>query len=557
MKTLSRFLIPVGALLLCMSFIAVYSFLPATVPAKYSSPDEASNFFFSKLYADSSRLWAFDDMSIPTGGLLHPRSVRVVDAFLVPGGFLGLPVFFGGIGQVIGTAAIPFLTPIFGVLAALAWGALMTVKFGRRMGLVAGALLLVQPAWWYEASRTMQPNVLFCSLVIFSAYFFFAAPFKAMVEKSGSEGHRILRAADAAIAGILMAMALATRTSEAYWLIIGIAVAALAFPRRTPWGRLIVFASIALVGFAPFLALNSSVYGSPLATGYGAGVSVISAGTATHGQGNALLGPLRPYLFPLGFAPRVALGNAWTYGIAFFWWWSLLAVGGIAAYVIARKKRSETDRADVKTFALATAAVTVWLLFFYGSYVVQDNPDPNAVTIGSSYLRYWLPVAVFSTVPVAWLLVTFGGRLAEKWRNAAMAAAVVLIGTASGYMVFFSHGEGLLSVRDSIKTNVNIAEDVISITPQKAIIVTDFDDKYLFPERHVIVPLRSEVTYGSLHRLALHADGLFYLGLTLPDKDFAYLRDVKLAPQMLVPVAVKAYGEQTLYEFRRTDLTPK
>jgi hypothetical protein len=158
---------------------------------------------------------------------------------------------------------------------------------------------------------------------------------------------------------------------------------------------------------------------------------------------------------------------------------------------------------------------------------------------------------VLSTLPVAWLLSNVGEKLAAKQRAAALACAVVLIGVASGCAVFFARGEGLLSVRDSVKTNVAIAKDVIGMTPSKAIIVTDSDDKYLWPERHVLVPLRSEVTYGSLQKLLMRSTGLYYLGLTLPEKDFAYLRDVKLAPQNLTPVVVKTYGEKTLYEFKK------
>ncbi len=550
MKSLSRHLLPVGALLLFAGFFVAYSFLPITVPGKYSSPDEASNAYFSRLYATSAMLWTFDEMTIPSGRLVHPRSVRIADDFLVPGGFLGLPVLFGTVGEALGTAVMPFLTPLFALLAALAWGGLVAGRFGRRLGLLAGALLLVQPAWWYEASRTMQPNVLFCSLVIFSAYFFFAAPLKTMVERKTKEGYRFLRVSDAAFAGLCMAAALAVRTSEAYWLLLGIAVAAFAAPRRTPWKSLVIFFVFAALGFAPFLFLNASVYGNPLATGYGSGVTVISAGVATQGFGNRLLGPVGPYLFPLGFAPRTALAHFWTYGIAFFWWWTLLAVLGKWAYHAERKRLTEALRADAKIFCFVAAAVTLWLIFFYGSYVAQDNPDPNAVTIGSSYLRYWLPVMALSTLPVAWLLSSVGEKLAAKQRAVALAGAVALIGAASAYAVFCGRGEGLLSVRDAIRTDSAIAEDVIRMTPEKSIIVTDFDDKYLWPQRHVLVPLRSEVTYGWLGKLQQRSAGLYYLGLTLPQKDFDYLRDEKLAPQKLQPAVVKTYGQKTLYEFK-------
>src|SRR5690554_1207840 len=125
-----RKLAPAAALVAVVLLAAVYSFLPLAAPARYNSPDENSNAHFSRMFADGSVLWYFDPVSVQSGGLAHPRSVRTIDDFQVPGGFLGLPVLYGGAAKVLGNEVIPFLTPVIAALGVLAWGLLVRARFG-------------------------------------------------------------------------------------------------------------------------------------------------------------------------------------------------------------------------------------------------------------------------------------------------------------------------------------------------------------------------------------------------------------------------------------------
>jgi hypothetical protein len=532
----------------CVAFVALFSFLPLTTPpGRFNSPDEVANGYFSALFARTGTLWSFQATAIPAHGLVHPRSTRIVDVFLVPGSFLGLPVLFGLAGKVFGTAAIPFMTPVLAVLAALAWGALVGSRLGRRVGIIAGALLLVQPAWWYASSRTMMPNVAFCAFVIFAAAFFFVAPFRAMLERSGADGHRLLRGSDAVFAGIFFGLALAVRTSETYWLALAIVVLLIACRKQLPWTRLVAFLIAAAFAFAPFLIMNDVTFGDIFATGYGTGVAA-GVSAATGGMGGALLGPLRPILFPLGFAPRIALANVWTYGIAFFWWWSLIVIAALV-FLFTRRASLPNDRKGEAVAAVSVAVVvSIWLILFYGSWIAPDETSLTTAGIGASYFRYWLPIAVLSTVPVAWAL----GVMTEKFRGKRAArvtfAVIVVIAAASGASVFLSPGDGLLAIRDTVRHYDVVAKDVVAATPADAIIITDHEDKYFFPDRAVMTPLRSDATYASLSKLKRVAP-LFYFGITLPPGDFAYLRDVKLAPAGLTVNVVKTIGAETLYSF--------
>lgn len=535
----------------CAAFFILYSFLPLAAPARFNSPDETSNAFFTRLVAEKSVLWIAEPLNFVTDGLVHPRSVKVVDNHLVPGGFVGLPVLYGSIAKVLGECVVPLLTPFFAVLAALAWALLLSKRFGGRIGIASGALLLAQPAWWYAASRTMQPNVLFVSLVIFSACLFFVAPVQAAIERRKLEGLRLLRLTDAALAGILFGLAVAVRMSEAYWLALGAAVLiALAWP-RLPWAKLAAFAVTAAFTILPLLIINNAVYGEPFATGYGSGVSV-PAGVLPHGGGDRLLGPLRPLLFPLGFAPRTALVNFWTYGVAFFWWWSVLVVCAGLAYAASMRRAKQKWSRDAAAFGVLALTVTVWLVLFYGSWTVRDNPDPEAVTIGSSYLRYWLPLFVLSTLPVAWLAVTAAERAFAKRRSLAAGVFIACVALTSASDVFWAPGEGLIAVRAALQRYDLIVARIVQLTPENSLVVADSADKYIFPDRPVMTPLRSETNYAALKVLKRHAS-VYYFGITFPDTDLAWLHDEKLPPLGLTIAPVEAFGEETLYKLSSTD----
>jgi hypothetical protein len=542
--------VPVAAAGVALFFL--YSFIPLTSPSLVSSPDEAANRFFATRLAETGTLHYLDSWNIFVPGTVHPRSTTVADNFIVPGGFVGLPVIFGGLAKVFGLGVLPFLTPLFAVLGVLGWGLLVARLLGRPVGIAAAGLLALHPVWWYVTARVFQPNVLFLTLTIWGSYFLVIAPTQGSFGGGATSrgrcfaSRRFLAWADGAIAGILLALALAVRAAEAYWFILALAVIAVFRRGRLPWGRLVVAAAFGLLTLAPFLVINWSLYGNALATGYGA-VGQATASQNLQGFGMRLLGPLQPYLFPLGFAPRTAAHHFWLYGVRFFLPWTAIVVAALIVLVKRRPPLMNLPRLTAAGRALAALSVVVagWLILFYGSWTIYDNPDPDAVTIGSSYLRYWLPIFLLSTVPAAAAAAWLWG--CRRNRLLLVALAVLL----AGYFVvtvFGAAGEGLLAMRRELVRAESFAAEVLRLVPEGAIVVTDRDDKYLFPRRSVIVPLRSEATYDTLGRLAGRAR-LFYLGVTFPEKDLRWLNDTRLPPLGLRIEAMRDFGVETLYRF--------
>lgn len=532
----------------------LYSFLPLTAPG-VASPDEAANRYFAGLFASKGELWRFEPVNLLVKDQVHPRSMRVVDGFIVPGGFLGLPVLFGSISALfgpLGPSVLPFIGAILAVCGVAAWGGLVSNFFGRRIGLIAAFILAFHPIWWYESARTLMPNVPFIALVIIALWLLIATPIK---ESLGERpGLILLKSADAALAGIAFGFALAIRPSEAHWLLLGGAIIAWAARSSFPWRRSLVAALFTALATAPFVILGVSAYGSPFATGYGsAGDTVVAE--LPQGRGaellSSVLGPLQPYLFPFGFAPRDAFRHFLDFGLGITSWWTWLVAGALFALAVewwrGRRARGGVP-AHATTFAAVAACVSIWLIFFYGSWTIRDNPDPDAVTIGSSYLRYWLPIFLFSTVPVAWL-VARASELLGGLRGRALAAAFLACFALSGAMdVFYAPQEGLLATRSGMRKSDIKRSAILDATPSDAIIVVDRADKYLFPDRQVIVPLRSDHTYAALGRLKDDRK-LYYFGISFPDKDLEWLRTVKLPPLGLGIEPVFSMDEETLYRF--------
>ena len=541
-----KILFIISAALLAGGFFVLYAFLPLTGPRIAASPDENANAYFTREFATTGKLWQEDVRNLSVSEMVHPRSTRVIGGVVVPGSFLGLPVIFGSIATLLGTAVIPYLTPFFALLAVAAWLGLIAHFFGKKIGLIAALLLAVQPVWWYETARTLAPNVFFVSLALIGAWFFFTEPMGHL------RGGKVQRVVDAILAGIFFGLALAVRMSEAYWFVIGgIVLLARAFP-RIPWKRALVVAASAALTLAPFLLLNRSIYGSFFATGYGASIDLPSAITA-HGRGAALLGPFAKYFFPLGFAPRSAVRHFMTYGVTFFWWWSMLVGAACIALGVTMRRMylAKTRIArPVLTFCAVAVAVAVWLVLFYGSWTVQDNSNPLAVTIGSSYLRYWLPIFIFSTVPVAWLIADATDVMTPRKRKIFFGVFAILFVLSSASDVLFSPQEGLLPLRQTLFADEAAAKIIFANTEPDAIIVVDRADKFLFPSRRVVVPLRSDATYAALPAL-IDQSPLYYFGITFPESDLRWLREVKLSALDLTIDPVLQIDTQTLYRFTR------
>jgi len=218
----------------------------------------------------------------------------------------------------------------------------------------------------------------------------------------------------------------------------------------------------------------------------------------------------------------------------------LAAASLVGALVLVGEKRQ-------RGWVLMTVIVSAILIVIYGGWNFTDNPDPTIVTIGTSYVRYWLPIFVLTTPLIAESLIWLANRTrAVTARPIILAGLVVSMIGLSIHPVFFAP-DGLAITRANLMDFAQTQQQVVNATEPSSVIVVDRDDKFLWPDRQVIQPLRSDFTYASLPIIAKSAP-LYYFGITFPQTDLDYLNQQKLKGLGLQIRLIKTIGEESLYK---------
>ncbi len=444
-----------------------------------------------------------------------------------------------------------FLTPMIAGLALFAWRGTVERIFNRQIAFVATVLLAFHPAWWYYSARGMMHNVLFVSLLMFAVWFLVARPFRKWL-KDKYRGWL----ADLALvlAGLLFGLGLLVRTAEVFWLLPVVIVVLIMLWKQIRWPGALLFGLSVLIALAPMFFLNNSMYGGPLEFGYTAQTE--SGSDARQGviSDNSLPAviPTEPAsVLPFDFNLRSILRHILHYGMELFWWFTVavlvsfpLAIRGLNR----KRKSSEQTKQPLQwTFHAVFLLSGLLLAGLYGSWTFTDNPDPNLITIANSYVRYWLPVFLFTSVYAATVLVWLKDKMRTKLSGTFMVVAILILFAGLGIRgTFFALEDGLVEVRETLIRSHEIKTSVLELTEVDAVIVVDRADKIFFPDRKVMYPLRDDRTYGLMPRIVLR-NPLYYYGITLPQLDLDYLNTKKLAELGLQIEIVETYDEESLY----------
>lgn len=529
--TWRRALVGVAVVLYAVSLL----WLSVGTPGTFTSPDENAAYVFAQMWRTTGDLRVPEGMNLALDGIVHPRSVYAVGPWLVPGSFLALPVLAGTLGMATGSFGILLLTPLLAVLAVFAWRAVVARVFGdARLATIAAVLLAVTPAFWYYSARTMMHNVAFVAMLIFAAWFVVVKPLSAHMSRSGLlVGNSI----EWILAGLCVGVALALRTSEVLW--IGASLVGIFTWQRVPLLRVARFVLGAALPLVLLALLQAHLFGNPLVNGYTASdvasvPSSSSALDATPAPYVNVLTTIGGVLLPFGFHEFAIAKNVWHFGLALFPWMTVLVVAGAAITARHSKKDAWT------LLLLLLVGIALWLGVVYGSWSFNDNPDPTAVTLADSHVRYWLPVFVLATPFAARALLVFSrGSLARAW------AATACVAVLSGVLVF-TGSDGLVRAREELFASAAKRDALLAATEDDAIIVVDRADKFLWPWRSVIVPLRSDATYAAMPGAAAIAP-LYYFGIPFPESDMTYLNEVKLAALGLRIAHVVTVDDEALY----------
>jgi len=505
--------------------------------AHFSSPDETANYFFTKLYAKTGELSVMENYNLVASDIVHPRSFRSDWGWLKPVSFLGIILIFGTIAKVLGLGIIPFLLPIFGAIGIIFFYLLVNKLFSsRRIALISAALLTFFPVYIYYSARSMFHNVLFIVLTIIALYFLVYL----LEKKTKSAGERSKffswNFSDrdficAALSGSFFGLALMTRLSELLWLGPALFLVFVFYLRRFNIFRLTILLSFFILALLPMAYWNQALYGSLTSGGYTEmNQSLSSIVTISTNSGFSLGEAAKKVgqtIFYFGFKPQQSIKMFYNYVVLMFPWLAGLAALGFVCLVANFRKFKK----KYLVYLLTWAFLSVILILYYGSWKFTDNPDPRRFTIGNSYTRYWLPVYLGLIPLAAYFIDRFSRFIAWKStiiRSALSFLAVFAVFLYSTIFVMFGSEEGLVNVTYSNRVDYTLYQEVISLTPPHAVIITRYHDKVLFPERRVLMGLFNDDQMNGLYARLAKVAPLYYLNFTFKDKDFEYLKTRKL-----------------------------
>ena len=507
-----------GPVILAVLAAVLYAAFNFGLPQRYNSPDEAANAFFAR------RLSRGQSLTVPiTPALLHPRSTVVVNNNLVPASFLGLPLIAGTLGWIFTINFLPYVTPLAALIGLLAFYFLLKELVDDRTALIGLVLLIFLPSFWYYHSRSFFHNGLFVDLFLLAVY--------ASVRAVKTNQPRWFW-----LTGLAAGLALSFRTAEIFWLLAAGLIWFGWFRREINLKYVWYALAGGLIGLLPIFIGNYFIYGYPVSFGY---APEIALGRDLY-QTASLLGQL---ILPFGFHPRVILNTIINYVILLNWWWFAAAAAG-AVYLIYYWR---TVPRLGKRLLILSLLMAVWLIVVYGSWWFSDNPDPTAVTLGTSYNRYFLPFYILALLPAAVMLAR---GLARQWGQLGVLTIVALYAALSVNLVWLDPIEGLGVIRQNIKRFETTSREVRALIPAPAVIVAGRTDKFFWPERAVIYELKTDNNFATVADLIKNNRPVYNFHATWRPLDLA-AENVWLARHNLQLLPVQ-YGWQdfSLYQYK-------
>ena len=558
---------------------------------KWASPDETANYIFAKLYGQEGKIGIEESYNLYTSDIMHPRSFRSDSGSLKPMSFLGIILIYGSVVKLTTYKILPFLTPAIGAIGLIFYYLFIRKIFTAQIAIISVALLSSFPVYIYFTARSMFHNILFTVLLIISLYF---STFLAKVKTDKTAWLKnifsLKKKIDyksmimAALAGMFLGLAIITRTSELLWLIPLFVFLWLINIRRVGLIKLLVFLSFLGMSILPTLYYNTILYSSPYFGGYAEmNTSIITIKDASTdlirtvvrvevGFVKDLLKKITNTIFHFGFHPRQSLKMFYLYVVQMFGIYFWPAILGLIIFFINIRKQKKRHF----VFLSALALLSLILIFYYGSWKFHDNPDPNSVTIGNSYTRYWLPIYLglipFASLFINKLVLAFcqflrlnpkeNGQLdlfSHKSRKNFCKVFLSIILLSPFFFIstqFVLHGsdEGLIFLAQRQKDSRQEWQKIINLTESNSTIITRYHDKLMFPERKVIVGLFDDKKMVEKYANLVNYLPVYYYNFTLPQKDIDYLNNRRLKEVGLQIEEIKKVTQDfTLYKLEKVE----
>ena len=464
----------------------------------YPSPDETAASVFAKRIAVGESMPIAEPSNQHLEQIVHPRSTTVVGATIVPQGF---PLQFFLWGWLTRLSGLPIWvwTPVLAALSLPVLFALFRLVFPTRIAFTATLLAFVHPAVLYYTSRGLYPNAPQLFVLFWSLWFLASSkPWKW------------------AVGGALLALAIAFRPSEILWMsIVAAFVVSVQRQRLTPYH---LFAGA--LGFLGVAGLAFSFYRAV----YGAALIGYRVPRATNASIH----------FGISSAGAI-LRHAWDYLAVLFWWLTIPAAGGLVALL----RTQQISNVQVRRYGMFFCAVAIPLLLLYGSWDLRDSVSEQSITIGTSFVRYWLPLSI-----LALPLIVYG---LEQIRAHSVLLCLLLLASLLYPTVW-----GFESLARDIgvsQQDALLRDEAKTVLPAHAVLLLERSDKIFWPTYPVIVgalepekvlhllPRVAASTPVYLHRVSSLSFGSFWNAEHLGSVGLAFGQPIALdADNELIPL---------------------
>jgi hypothetical protein len=542
---------------------------------KWGSPDENANYVFTKTYSNDGDLIIKERYNLYAAGIIHPRSFKSEGPWLKPLSFLGIIIIFGKIASIFGNHIIPYLTPLFASIGLVFFYLFLQRIFTKRIAFISSLLLFSFPVYIYYTSRSMFHNVLFVVFLIiflyFSTYIVSSKKHKTKFLSYKPDIIYIFSLISSYLAGLFLALAVITRTSEILWLMPVVFLAWIFYFRSISIVKVLLFLSGMFTGLLPMFYYDQILYGAFWQGGYSemndslltisksSGDLVKSTVNKQTDMIKLAFNSIKDTIFYFGFKPWQSVEMFIIYFVKMFWYLSIpLALG----FLILLSNIYKWPK-KYWLYILSWLFLSAVLVFYYGSWKFTDNPDATRHTIGNSYTRYWLPIYLGAMPIIAIFFDRFSKYIFKQkkyWsnisRNGIIAIFLFIIYLLSFYFLIFGSEEGLYYTYFKFKKDQVNVEKVWNNTEYNAVIVTEFHDKLLFPERKVIRGLLTDPNMNYYYGQVAAKLPLYYFNFTFPEKDIKYLNERKLPEHnMNIRLKKEISSEFSLYELYLIDNT--
>jgi len=543
---------------------------------KWGSPDESSNYNFTKLYAQEGRLSFFEKYNLLSADIMHPRSYRSDLGWLKPVSFLGIIIIYGKIASLTTYKVLPYLTPFFAAIGLIFYFLLIKEVFGRRNALFSTLVAACLPPLVYYSARSMFHNVLFVVLLIISLYL---AVLSVKKKKDGSDIKKINPAVGAksltavfsrfkasaasllpdlmaGLSGAFLGLTIITRSSELIWLIPVWLTIWLFNLKKFGLTRLIIFLACLWFALLPAMYWNKILYQSYWRGGYnemnqsiqnifGAGSEMLKIGSVNAAMIKNDLAQIKNNFFHFGWQPVKSLKTLYFYFAKMFYWIFWPAFFGFLMFLTRIKKWRARHYAYLISLFIAAAI----LISYYGSWDFHDNPDPKSRTIGNSYTRYWLPIYLGAIPLAGFFFIKLSGLFKKKYLVSGFRGLIIaVIFFISLKFVLVGSAEGLVQSAGKQLASRQDLKQLLEFTEPRAVIITQYHDKLLFPERKVIVGLFNDDNMIKQYAVLTAYLPVYYFNFTFPEKDYNYLNEKRLPPFGLrIEMVSKVAKDFTLY----------